>query len=199
MTQSEIEPAAFRLIAQCLNQSETYISINDFNSIFCCSSTICSVCVFVRSLRLNYITQWICKTEIQNKIIPVLTTGRNSYASSYPNIIGYSLSYPEASNNTAVASCDKPHQRCTGGMKVRLKAFLALALNGGLWEDSRSGYFVSGNSTYPSRRNLHVLHNGSGWCDEQHNPWSAKCRNPQLVVRHLLTLTNGISSANSFL
>ena len=98
---------------------------------------------------------------------------RNSEASSYQNTIGYWLGYPEASNNTAAASGNKPRQSCAEGIEVRLNAFLAPALNGSFSEDSRSGYFVSRKSTYPSRRNLHGLQNRSGRFGEQNNPWPA--------------------------
>jgi hypothetical protein len=52
------------------------------------------------------------------------------------------MGYPEASNNTTMASGDKARQSCTESIEVRLNAFLASALNGGFSEDSRSGYFV---------------------------------------------------------
>jgi len=107
------------------------------------------------------------------------------------------MGYPEASNNKTTATGDKARQSCTDGIEVRLKPFLASALNGGFSEDSRSGYFVSRKSTYTSCRNQHGLQNRSGRFGEQNNPWPAKSRNPQFVARHLLTLTNLSSSAHS--
>jgi len=46
---------------------------------------------------------------------------------------------------------------------------------------------------------LHGLLNRSGRLGEQNDPWPAKSRNPQLVARHLPTLTNLSSSAHSVL
>jgi hypothetical protein len=66
-------------------------------------------------------------------------------------------------------------------MEIRLNAFWAPALDGGVWVASNSGCFVCRESTYPSRKNR------PGQFGEHRKPWPAKNRIPHVTASHLLT------------